>query len=517
MTQTLTKRASAMDNIDAMLKRVANAQEKGAEANTEAGGFQGETTHPVKDVDDRTDDAQEGARSAENTSDVKDDQGSPAVDATAPGTPGGQDSAQLNIGTNQSATGEDSTVETESAKGGKDDPGTQRGQTAHPARTDNDALDGHKYAQAKSVLDKVAAAEASGNAFLADLATDANAEVQAKAAALQSKQAEPTTAGDPSGASATPDSEPEAAHSPGKGGGGASRSESDDKEAAKEAAEAGYDLAAAVAAGGMVEGAQKEAQDQMIFTALEDTVQESFDRAEKTAAYVHAFNAEKKAMAEEGEHEEPSGDEGGEPANPPEAAGDEGGETSSEAPAEGAPMGGEGGGGEEAALLEALTQGGDIGGEQALEGMGGGEGGAMPPEAGMPPEGGGMPGAMPGAMPEGGMPPEGGGLAGLLGGQAGPAEGGMPPEAGMPPEGGMEGGMGLEGLTEEDLAMLLAALQQQGIAPEQFEAKAAEKAAKALSQKLASGESLTEWKPKTAAQAQQLQRLVNYVKEVAGT
>ena len=91
----------------------------------------------------------------------------------------------------------------------------------------------------------------------------------------------------------------------------------------------------------------------------------------------------------------------------------------------------------------------------------------------------------------------------------------MPPEGGgMPPEGG---GMGLEGLSEEDLAMLLAALQQVGIGPEQFEAKAAQKAAQALNRKLASGESLTSWKPKTAAQAQQLQRLVNYVKEVAGT
>ena len=309
MTQTLTKRGSAMDNIDAMLKRVANAQEKGAEANTEAGGYQGETTHPVKGVDDRTDDAQEGARSAENTSDVKDDQGSPAVDATAPGTPGGQDSAQLNIGTNQSATGEDSAVETDSAKGGKDDPGTQRGQTAHPARTDNDSLDGHKYAQAQAVLDKVATAEVSGNTFLADLATVANAEVQAKAAALQSKQAEPTTAGDPSGNSATPDSEPEAAHPPGKGK-GKGKSEGD-----KEAAAAGYDLAAAVASGGVVEGVQKEAQDQMIFRALEDTVQVSFDRAEKTAAYVHAYMKEKKAMDEEENSDEARRE--GHSANPP--------------------------------------------------------------------------------------------------------------------------------------------------------------------------------------------------------
>ena len=89
----------------------------------------------------------------------------------------------------------------------------------------------------------------------------------------------------------------------------------------------------------------------------------------------------------------------------------------------------------------------------------------------------------------------------------------MGAEGGMPPEGG--GGLG--GISEEDLAMLLAALQQEGIAPEQFEAKAAAHAAKQLTQKQASNKPLTDWKPKTAAEAQQLQRLIGYVREVAAS
>lgn len=142
------------------------------QATTEAGGFEGDTQHPSKDVDDRTQVAQEGSRSKENTEGIKDEQGKASVDATpvakaanllkkfnkrAEGTTpaavtGSAESDQLQIGTKKAPTGEDPANETSSVKGGKDDPGS-----THPARTDNDQLDGHKYAcDADTPLSKIA-------------------------------------------------------------------------------------------------------------------------------------------------------------------------------------------------------------------------------------------------------------------------------------------------------------------------------------------------------------------------
>jgi len=148
---------------------------KSAEAHTEAGGFEGSTQHPTKSVDDRTQAAQEGARSKENTEGVKDEQGKASVDATpvakagsllknvgklakkAEGTTpaavtGSAADDHLQIGTKVAPTGDDPANETSSAKGGKEDPGS-----THPARTDNDQLDGHKYAcDADTPLTKIA-------------------------------------------------------------------------------------------------------------------------------------------------------------------------------------------------------------------------------------------------------------------------------------------------------------------------------------------------------------------------
>ena len=83
---SMTKKANVIGAIEQLLQSVDAESEKSAEANTEAGGFQGGTTHPVKDVEDRTDDAEEGARSAENTDDVKTEPNrGQSVDETAPG------------------------------------------------------------------------------------------------------------------------------------------------------------------------------------------------------------------------------------------------------------------------------------------------------------------------------------------------------------------------------------------------------------------------------------------------
>jgi hypothetical protein len=158
-----TSAQSTLGTIEQFIGTV-GARQKQAEANTEPGSIGGATSHPVKNVDDRTEPAKEGARSKENTTDVKEDQGKLSVESApeataksaaallagfakkaegggAVSTPGSAADDHLQIGTNVQPTGDDKSNETSSAKAGKEDPGS-----THPARTDNTALDGHKYA-----------------------------------------------------------------------------------------------------------------------------------------------------------------------------------------------------------------------------------------------------------------------------------------------------------------------------------------------------------------------------------
>ncbi len=187
-----TSAQRSINTIESFLQQI-GGQIKSAEAHTEPGSIGGETGHPVKDVDDKTEAAQTGDRASENESDVKEDQGEAGVDSTpeakaaahvsrllkgastpkaltpgnqtgkkllrkqaeggAAATPGSAADDQLQIGTNKQPTGDDPANETGSAKGGKEDPGTD-----HPARTDNDALEGGKYAYDQSTpLEKIAA------------------------------------------------------------------------------------------------------------------------------------------------------------------------------------------------------------------------------------------------------------------------------------------------------------------------------------------------------------------------
>ena len=114
-------RASLFDTLTALADEIpgikqASARNKGRVKTAEAsppdpGGYQGKSTHPSADAPNSGQPAKEGERSAENTADVKADQGPPSVDSTAPNTVGDQDKQQLNIGTNQSATGDDPAVE----------------------------------------------------------------------------------------------------------------------------------------------------------------------------------------------------------------------------------------------------------------------------------------------------------------------------------------------------------------------------------------------------------------------
>ncbi len=122
------------------LKKTAGV--KAAEPLSEPGGYMGKSTHPSAQADDSLITSRTGSRFSENSSDVKDNREKPSVDATADasassgeGTPK-QDEHQLNIGTEQSSTGADSTHE-DAYKGNKDDPGT-----SHPMKAD----DGQKYA-----------------------------------------------------------------------------------------------------------------------------------------------------------------------------------------------------------------------------------------------------------------------------------------------------------------------------------------------------------------------------------
>lgn len=382
MTQTLSPRAQeslqSIDSLLASIDRTKQASAKtGAEAHTEAGGYAGETTHPVKNVDDRTEPAHEGARSSENSSDVKEDQGKPGVDSTTPGTPGGQDSVQMNVGLQSSATGEDSSVETDSVKGGKDDPGS-----SHPARTDNDSLDGQKYSShARHVLNLIKQAQLVGTDLVAQIAVDADSEMQ-----KQAWLAKQSMAGAPAPAA--------------------------QKVASAEAAEAGSELADSML------GVTKQAQDAVVINSLQETLKVAFDAAEKTAIYLDAYFTEKMA----GELEEPPAEEGGEEAGggaPPEAAA-------------GPPMGGGepgAGGGEDDQLLDLLSGGQQMGGGEAMGGMagpggagGGGGGGEMDTQALMQ-----LLSQLPPEMLEAALA-----QASAGGGGAG----GMPPGAGGPPPGG---------------------------------------------------------------------------------
>jgi len=120
----------------------------------------GPSTHPSAKVDSNTQAAPMGSRAKENEADVKEDHPGAGVDNTSPNSGGDQDSHQYNIGTQQSATGEQPSVE-DHYKGDKEDPGT-----ASPANADDI---GEKYGSMDfEPLCKLAFDSA--DALLADLA-----------------------------------------------------------------------------------------------------------------------------------------------------------------------------------------------------------------------------------------------------------------------------------------------------------------------------------------------------------
>jgi len=360
-----------IDSIDRFLKAVGYS-EKNAAANTEAGSIGGETTHPVKDVDDSTEDASEGARSAENTADVKADQGPASVEnakkaaarkrasankwAAEKDPTGSAADDQMQIGTNKQPTGEDPSVETSSVKAEKDDV-----DTSHPASTDNSELDGNKYASmSTAALHKLS--NDLGNRVLVSLTK--NAEFH--------------------------DDDEDARKSDSDSG---SNSESDmmeEKGAVDLAGQAGWELA------GLLSGQfDKRAADSLVYSTLTEIIKTANDDADKTAAYLQSYQNELYKQAEGEEMMPPEMDPSA--GMPPAGGGDE-------AAMAGAMGGGEapeGEGGDDVEQLAAVLDHLGISAEE-LEAAMAGHGS----ESGIPEEGGGAPPEM-----GGGAPPETAGAA----------------------------------------------------------------------------------------------------------
>lgn len=343
----MKKQAALMGTIDSLLKAVGETNVKAAgakRAGTEAGGYNGETTHPTKNVDDSTSEASEGARSAENSEDAKSEpnRGEP-VDAVPTDRSVDQNSVQTDIGITSKATGEDPAAETDSAKAGKDDPGS-----SHPARTDNDSLDGQKFSSVEAeILHLSKQAEAIGERICTYIATN----VQDTKQAGSKQPAAPA----PAKVAAAP---------------------------VKAAAEAGYDLAG-LFAGMDIDVQDKQAADALVVDTLASVIETAVRRAEKCAEYYTAHYAAKRAN-DGGMPMQAAPAPGGEQMDPNAMAQMAGG-------GGGAPPGAEGGQGgspEEEAMLMQLLQGqggggeggeghpgGDGDGDEAGGGMPGGEGG----------------------------------------------------------------------------------------------------------------------------------------------
>jgi hypothetical protein len=310
-----------MRSIDRFLQEVAATEKRAAEAHTEYGSVGGPTTHPVKDVDDSTEEAREGARGAENAADVKADQGPAsvesvpdnvaakkaaarkvAVDGKSEGgsvnPPGTATDDQLQIGTRKSTTGQDPAVETSSAKAEKEDAsGGRLGNSTHPARTNNGELDGYKYAEMP--LEQLAkVASDLGNNLLAKLAEltgnqhklDVNKNGKIDGSDLASLR------------------------------GGKDEEEDEEKEATDLAGQAGWELA------GLLSGNfDKRAADSLVQGTLEEIIKVASEDADKVATFLASYSDEmsKKAEGEMPADVDPAAMMGGDPAagaGPDEAA-----------------------------------------------------------------------------------------------------------------------------------------------------------------------------------------------------
>lgn len=399
----------SMKSIDRFLQEVAATEKQAAEAHTEPGSVGGPTEHPVKDVDDSTEEASEGFRSAENESDVKADQGEPSVENTPENVsvkkaktkqavdgksedgsinpPGTASEDQLQIGTKKEPTGQDPAVETSSAKAEKEDPSSagdgQVGHSSHPARTNNSELDGYKYAEMD--LDQLAkVASDLGNSLLAGLSKEANncdsggrsgcrCGKPGCPSCKEEKEAE--LKGDQYKLDVDNDGKIEGSDLKAlRAGEDAGEDQEGDKSASDLAGQAGWELA------GLLSGDfDKQAADALVQNTLEEIIKTASDDAEKVAEFLYSYSEEmsKKAMGEMPQGVDPAAMMGADPAAM--MGGEDGAEM------EGMMDGGEeeaamGGGGDDVAQLAAVLESLGVSPEE-LEAAMAAEGG-MPPEAG---------------------------------------------------------------------------------------------------------------------------------------
>lgn len=178
--------ASNMNYLETMLQRVVTAKSaaaKSAKPLSEPGSIGGETTHPVKSIDDDgLESASEGAHAKENEREVKKVKKVDPPDLKSEHD-ADTDQGSLGIGATQSSTGGDPA--TEDDYGGEiKDPGS-----SHPARVDNK---GEKYAQVRALplIEQAGVVVDQVERFLAKVAA-------AKSAAAQTSEPTPATAPTP--------------------------------------------------------------------------------------------------------------------------------------------------------------------------------------------------------------------------------------------------------------------------------------------------------------------------------
>jgi hypothetical protein len=389
-TALKTSRNAVFSSLRSFFDEI-EGEKQAASPMSEPGSIGGETTHPSKSVDDGLIKAQEGARFSENTKDVKDAVGQPSVENA--GDPKGQMQYELQVGVKHAPTGEDPSAE-DDFKGTKEDPGTTSVMKAD---------DGEKYGEWD--FKKLAAAIGNlGNEIMADLG--------------QGKLAEKRAMSGDSTVHSRGVTQPVRPTQPIPAAAAAELAGGEADEETKQAAAAGYKLAAAL-------GLDDGGADAQVSAMVETIIKEAQLQADHVAQYLSSFAQTVKRAADptamEGEDHSAPGDEasgagaasgaegmmGGGP--PPEGAG--GGQDPMEVLAQLPPE-------VLQQLVAAIQQGGLGGGPEggggAPPGMDGGMGGGPPGMGGGPPPGPGGPGGpggdptenLSGAMHEMGVSPE---------------------------------------------------------------------------------------------------------------
>lgn len=375
-----TTKSANFDRVRSWLNEINRekqaAAKKSAKAHTEPGGYVGETTHPSKDVDDNCETAREGARSSENEKDIKEMEPAGNVNSTSEGSGKTQSDLNYNIGTHQSATGEDPSVE-DNYRTRMKDPGT-----SHPANMDDV---GEKYSWVRKEAGQLGDL---ANEILAEFATQAGVggAFNTTQPAPQSKQA---------GAPSTPAPAQQTAPTE-----------------SVTAAQAGYELAAQL-------GLDKNAADQTAQAVIADTIKQAQLGADRVGAFLVSFIKESQNLHKSAEGDPAAGGGAVDPSMLAAMAGGAGGDPAAGGGDPAAAMGG----GDPAAAMggdPAAAMGGDPAAAMGGEGGGAGGEGAMQElamalmELGISPEelaaaaqgGAGGPGGAPGAD-AGAPPPEG--------------------------------------------------------------------------------------------------------------